>query len=120
MKKDYQKALTKLNLFFLSNQAPFNGQKYQKQTRPETNGESLFTLQNKVKIIPFFSLVMYYLTKCDDFWVIPKFLNLCKPFHDVMNYSTSICPFEFRKCGKEKRNYKKFNILRTKRTFSMK
>ena len=41
--------------------------KYQKQTGPETNGESLFTLQNKVKIIPFFSLVMYYLTKCDDF-----------------------------------------------------
>ena len=27
--------------------------------------------------------------------------NLCKPIHDIINYSTSICPFESRKCGKE-------------------
>ena len=37
---------------------------------------------------------------------IPKitFANFCKPIHDIMNYSTSICPFEFGKgCkGREK------------------
>ena len=30
LKEDYQKGLKKLNLFFLSNQVPFNGQSYQK------------------------------------------------------------------------------------------
>ena len=27
--------------------------------------------------------------------------NLCKPIHDITNYSTSICPFTSGKCGKE-------------------
>ena len=27
--------------------------------------------------------------------------NLCKPIHDITNYSTSVCPFESGKCGKE-------------------
>ena len=41
------------------------------------------------------------------------------PVHDIINYSTSICPFEFEKCGKEGKNYKKLNISRTKRAFKM-
>ena len=51
---------------------------------------------------------MYYLTKFDDviqsgFWVILKITsaNLCKPIYDIINYSTSICPFEFGMCGKK-------------------
>ena len=36
MKEDYQKALKKLTLFFLSNPVPFNGQSYQKQKAPGT------------------------------------------------------------------------------------
>ena len=40
--------------------------------------------------------------------------------HDIINYSTSICPFESEKCGKEENNYKNLNILRTKRAFKMK
>ena len=63
MKEDYQKALKKLTLFFLSNPVPFNGQSYQKQKGPGTSDQSLFRLQNKFKI-PL--LVMYYLTKFDD------------------------------------------------------
>ena len=37
------------------------------------------------------------------FWVIPKttYANLCNPIHDIINCCTSICPFEFGKCGKE-------------------
>ena len=37
------------------------------------------------------------------FWVVPNITSasLCKPIHDTINYSTSICPFESRKCGKE-------------------
>ena len=48
------------------------------------------------------------MTKFDDvmesnFWVIPKITsaNLCKAIHDIIDYSTSICPFEYGKCGKE-------------------
>ena len=63
MKEDYQKALKKLTLFFLSNPVPFNGQSYQKQKGPGTSDQSLFRLQNKFRKIPL--LVMYYLTKFD-------------------------------------------------------
>ena len=64
MKKDYQKALKKLTLFFLSNPVPFNGQNYQKQKGPGTSDQSLFRLQTKFRKIPL--LIMYYLTKLDD------------------------------------------------------
>ena len=64
MKEDYQKALKKLTLFFLSNQVPFNGQSYQKQKGPGTSDQSLFRLQNKFRKIPL--LVIYYRTKFDD------------------------------------------------------
>ena len=106
LKEDYQKASKKLTIFFLSNPVPFNGQSYQKQRGPGTNNQSLFRLQNKFRKIPL--LVIYYLTKFDDiilssFRVIQKITpaNLCKPVHGIINYSTSIWPFEVGKCGKE-------------------
>ena len=64
MKEDYQKALKKLTLFFLSNPVPFNGQSYQKQKGPGTSDQSLFRLRNKFRKIPL--LVISYLTKFDD------------------------------------------------------
>ena len=64
LNEDYQKALKKLALFFLSNPVPFNGQNYQKQKGPGTSDQSLFRLQNKFRKIPL--LVIYYLTKFDD------------------------------------------------------
>ena len=64
LKEDYQKALKKLTLFFLSNPVPFNGQNYQKQKGSGTSDQSLFRLQNKFRKIPLF--VIYYLTKFDD------------------------------------------------------
>ena len=45
MKEDYQKALKKLTLFFLSNPVPFNEQIYQKQKGRGTSDGSLFRLQ---------------------------------------------------------------------------
>ena len=63
-KEDYQKALKKLILLFLSNPVPFNRQNYQKQKGSGTNDQSLFRLQNKFKNIYLF--VIYYLTKFDD------------------------------------------------------
>ena len=52
---------------------------------------------------------MYYLTKFDDaiysgVSVIPKIssANLCKSIHDLINYSTSICPFESESLEREK------------------
>ena len=50
MKEDYQKALKKLTLFFLSNPAPFNGQNYQKQKGSGTSDQSLlyYTLSDQV------------------------------------------------------------------------
>ena len=64
MKKDYQKALKKLTLFFLSNLVPSNGQNYQKQKGSETSDQLLFRIQNKFKNIPLFGI--YYLTKFGD------------------------------------------------------
>ena len=59
--KDYQKALKKLTLFFLSNQVPFNGQNYQTQKGPGTSDQSFFRLQNKLRKI--ILLVIYYRTQ---------------------------------------------------------
>ena len=64
MREDYQKALKKLTLFFLSNQVPFNGESYQKQKGAGTSDQSFFRLQNKLQKIPL--LVIYYWTKFDE------------------------------------------------------
>ena len=58
------KSLKKLNLFFLSNLAPFNEQDYEKQKGPGTSDQSLLRLQNKFQKIPL--LVIYYQSKFDD------------------------------------------------------
>ena len=107
MKKDYQKALKKLTLFFISNPVPFNGQRYQKQKGTGTSHQMVFWSRNKFTKIP---LLVIYLTKLDDvmqssFWVIPKITsaNLWRSFHDIINYSTSICTLESGKCGKEEK-----------------
>ena len=49
LKKDYQKALKKLTLFFLFNPVSFNEQSYQKQKGSGTNHQSLFRSQNKLE-----------------------------------------------------------------------
>ena len=43
-------------------------------------------------------------------------VNLCKPIHDI-NYSTSICPFESGKCGKEGKKLQKFEYLEKEKSF---
>ena len=45
--------------------------------------------------------------------------NLCKSIQAIINYPTSIFPFESGKCGKGK-NYKNLNISKMKRAFSTK
>ena len=62
--------------------------------------------------------VICYPTKFDDvmgsgFWVIAKIVsaNLCKSVHGIINYSTSICPFESGKCGKEGKKLQKIERL---------
>ena len=106
MKEDYQKPIKTLTLFFLLNPVSFNGQSYQKQKRPGTSDLSLFRPRNKFTKISL--LVICYLTKFDgvmqsSFWVIPNIApaNICKPIHDIINYFTSISPFESGKGGKE-------------------
>ena len=110
MKKDYQKALRKLILFFLLNPVPFNGQSYQKQKGSGTSDQSLFRSQNKFRKIPLFAI--YYLTNFDDY---SNFL--CKSIHDIINYSTSIRPFESGKCKKEGKKSQKLEYLRNKKSF---
>ena len=73
----------------------------------------LFRLRNKFTKISL--LVIYYLTKFDGvtqsgFSVILNITpaNLCKPIHDIINYSMSICPFESGNCGKEEQKLQKF------------
>ena len=122
MKEDYQKALKNLTLFLLSDQVPFNRQSYQKQKGSGTSDQSFCRLWNKFKNIPLF--VTYYLNKFDDvmlssFWVIPKIrsANFCKSIHDIMNYSTFICPFESGKCGREGIKSQEFEYLKNKTSF---
>ena len=42
--------------------------------------------------------------------------NLCKPIHDIINYSTCICPFESGKEGKEGKNLQKFEYLENEKS----
>ena len=89
---------------------------------PGTSDQSLFRLRNKFRKIPV--LVIYYLTKFDDViqsscWFISKITsaNLCKSIHDIINYSTYICPFVSGKCGKEGEKIQKFEHLENKKSF---
>ena len=43
--------------------------------------------------------------------------NLCKPIHDIINYSTSMCSFESGKCGKEEEEVQKFVYLENEKSF---
>ena len=37
--------------------------------------------------------------------------------YDIINYSTSICPFVFGKCGKEREKLQKFEYLENEKSF---
>ena len=37
--------------------------------------------------------------------------------YDIINYSTSICPFESGKCGKEGKKLQKFEYLESEKSF---
>ena len=104
------------------NPVPFNGRSYKKLKGPGTSDQSLFRLRNKLKKNLLW--VIYYQTKFDGViwsgsWVIPKLTpeNLCKPIHDIINYSYSICSFESGKCGKEKEKLQKTEYLKNKKSF---
>ena len=43
--------------------------------------------------------------------------NSCKSIHDIINYSTSIYPFELGKCGKEGKTPLKFEYLENEKSF---
>ena len=43
--------------------------------------------------------------------------NLSRPTHDIINYSTSICPFESGKCGKEEEKIQKSEYLENENSF---
>ena len=43
--------------------------------------------------------------------------NLCKPIHSITNYSTSICPLESAKCGKEGGEIQKFKYLENEKSY---
>ena len=124
MKGDYQIPFKELTLFFsFKNPFPFNGQSYHKQKGPRNSDQSLFRLRNRLTKISL--LVIYYLTKFDgvilsDFWVITKIApaNLCKLIHDIINYSTCICPFESGECRKEGKKLQKCEYLKNKKSFS--
>ena len=43
--------------------------------------------------------------------------NLCKPIHDIINYSTSIRSFESGKCGREEEKLQKLEYLEDEKSF---
>ena len=40
------------------------------------------------------------------------------PIHDIINYSTSICPFEFGKCEEEDKKLQKIEYFEKKKSLS--
>ena len=46
--------------------------------------------------------------------------NLCKPIYEIINYSTSICPFEPEKSRKEEKKLQNFEYLQNKNSFLIK
>ena len=44
------------------------------------------------------------------------FANLCSSVHNIINYSTSICPYESGKCGKEDKKWQKFEYLENEKS----
>ena len=51
--------------------------------------------------------------------IIPKITStyLCKPIHDIINYSTSVCLFESEKFGKEGEILQNVEYLESKKSF---
>ena len=47
----------------------------------------------------------------------PAPANLCKSIHDIINYPTSICPFECGKCRKEEEKLEKSEYFENKKSF---
>ena len=87
---------------------PFNGQNYQKQKRPGTSDQSLFRLRNKFRKILLLAM---------NFYSFITWPNLCEPVHDIINYSTSICPFRSGKCGMEGKKLQKIEYLESEKSF---
>ena len=122
LERGLSKTLQKVNFIFSFKPIPFNVQSYQKQKGPGTSDQSLFRLPNKFTKI--YLLVIYYLTKFDGvlysgFWLIPKITpaNLCKLIHDIIYYSSSICPFESAKWGNEGEKLQKIEYLEKEKSF---
>ena len=42
---------------------------------------------------------------------------MCKSIRDILNYSTSICPFESGKCGKEGEKIQEFKYFENEKSF---
>ena len=49
--------------------------------------------------------------------VIPKITsaNVCKSIHDIINYPTTICPFESGKCEEEGKKLQKIEYLKERK-----
>ena len=111
------KTLKKSTLFFLSNPVPFNGQNYQKQRGSGSSDQSLFRLRNQFRKITL--VVMYYLTKFDAVFELFQKLHLLIYASQLMTYKLfhSCCPFEFEKCGKERKKLQKFEYLENEESF---
>ena len=45
------------------------------------------------------------------------FANLCKPIHDIINYSPFDCLFESGMCGKEGKKIQKLKYLENEKSF---
>ena len=46
-----------------------------------------------------------------------KSANLCKTIYEVINYFTSICPFESGRGGEERKKLQKFEYLESEKSF---
>ena len=93
--------------------------KNQRDLELETSPSSGYKTSSKKVLYELYIIWPSLMLEWSGFWVILKITpsNLCKPMHDVINYSTSICPFESGKSGKEEKKIQKFEYLEIENIF---
>ena len=123
MKEDYQKAIKKLALFFFfRTQSLLMGKIIKTKGGLElvTSRSSGYEASSKNIFISYVLFDQLWWCNIKRFFELFQKItstNLCKPIHDIINYSTSTCPFESGKCGKEGKKFWKIVYLENEKSF---
>ena len=112
-----QKLVSDLSIILVNN--PKQSLSIDKISKNKRGLEQVTVAIQVTKQVPKNSYISYVLSDqvswCNIKWFL-SYSNLWKPIYDI-NYSTSICPFKLRKCGKEGKKLQTFEYLENKKSF---